>query len=117
MSPINFDALINEYPERKRALRTLQKWLQAHSDAQVINPITLAREVRGIEPSDLASALAVLVKAGSFRLVYKVLTPSGVFAEGEFDDPTKIPEKLPDRWEHYFDTADSDVVPVFKKVA
>jgi hypothetical protein len=46
-----------------------------------------------------------------------VLTPSGVYADGEFEDPTKIPEKLPDRRENYFDTAESDVVPIFKKVA
>jgi hypothetical protein len=117
MSPINFDALIDKYPEREHALRTLEKWMRAHGDAQVINPMTLAKEVRGIDPSDLASALTVLVTVGLLRRVYKVLTPSGVFAEGEFDDPTKIPEKLPDRWEHYFDTADSDVIPVFKKVA
>jgi hypothetical protein len=46
-----------------------------------------------------------------------VLTPSGVLAEGEFEDPTKIPEKLADRFNRYFDTSDSDVVPLFKRVA
>ncbi len=117
MSPINFDALINNYPESKRALRKLEKWMLTHGDVQAINPTTLAREVRGVDAVALANALTLLVKAGLLRRVYKVLTPSGVFAEGEFDDPTKIPERLPDRWEHYFSTAESDVVPIFKKVA
>ncbi len=117
MSPINFDALISRNPENKRALRKLEEWMQQHHDDQVINPTTLAGELRGVDAVALANALTLLVKAGFLRRVYKVLTPSGVFAEGEFDDPTKIPERLPDRWEHYFDTAESDVVPIFKKVA
>ena len=117
MSPINFDALVSKHPESTRALRKLEEWLQKHRDAQVINPTTLAREVRGVDAVALAAALTLLVQVGLLRRVYKVLTPSGVFAEGEFDDPTEIPEKLPDRWEHYFDTAESDVVPIFKKVA
>lgn len=117
MSPINFDALINEHPESERALRILQKWMRAHSDAQVINPTSLAREVRNIDPVSLASALTLLERIGFLRRVYKVLTPSGVFTDQEFDDPTKIPEKLPDRRENYFDTAEADVIPIFKKVA
>lgn len=117
MSPINFDALIDEHPESKRALLKLKKWMQAHGDAQVIYPTILAREVRDIDPASLASALTLLERIGFLRRVYKVLTPNGVFADQEFDDPTKIPERLPDRWENYFDTAEADVIPIFKKVA
>ena len=117
MSRINFDNLISEYPESQRALLKIKDWMQTHNDIESINPTLLAREVRGINAIDLASALALLVHAGLFRRVYKVLTPNGVFADGEFEDPTKIPSKLPDRWEHYFDTSDSDVVPIFQKVA
>lgn len=116
MSPINFDALINEHPDIKHALRRLEEWMRT-KDIKVIYPNTLAKEVRDVDALELTTALSLLVTAGYLRRVYKVLTPSGVFAEGEFDDPTKIPEKLPDRWEHYFDTAESDVVPIFKKVA
>lgn len=117
MSPINFDALISEHPESKRALRKLEEWLQKHRDVQDINPTVLAREVRDVDPVSLASALTLLVSIGFLRLVYIVLTPSGVYTSQEFDDPTKIPEKLPDRWENYFDTAEADVIPIFKKVA
>jgi hypothetical protein len=117
MSRSNFDALISEHPENKRALRKLADWMRAHGDVRVINPTNLAREIRGVSPVELATALTLLVNVGLLHRVYKVLTPDGVFADEEFDDPTKIPEQLPDRWEHYFDTAESDVVPIFKKVA
>jgi hypothetical protein len=46
-----------------------------------------------------------------------VVTPAGVLADGEFEDPTGIPEKLPDRFEHYFDTSDAEIVPMFRLVA
>ena len=117
MSQIDFDNLINDYPENKRALVKINDWMRSHRDIQSIDPTNLAREVRSVDAIELTTALTLLVKVGLFRRVYRVLTPSGVFAEGEFDDPTKIPSKLPDRWEHYFDTAESDVVPFFQKVA
>lgn len=46
--------------------------------------------------------------------VYKVLTPDGVYADGEWATLEAIPAKLPDRSEHYFDTAEADkiLVPV-----
>jgi hypothetical protein len=117
MSQINFEDLANEHPEHKRALRKLEEWRRRHSDVHIIDPKTLAREVQGVDATALALALTLLVKAGLLRRVYKVTTPSGVLADGEFDDPTQIPPRLPDRFEHYFDTAESDVVPVFRMVA
>lgn len=116
MSPINFDVLISKYPESKRALRKLASWLNEHEDARTIYLRQLAREVP-VDQMALADALSILVEAGVLRRVYKVTTPSGVLADAEFDDPREIPDKLPDRMEHYFDTAESDVVPVFKMVA
>jgi hypothetical protein len=41
---------------------------------------------------------------------YQILTPSGVIADGEWSSPTEIPERIPDRWDIYFDTRDSVVV-------
>jgi hypothetical protein len=114
MSQINFDALASEHPEFKRAWRELEAWMNRHREARVINPRDVAREARDIEPVTLATALTLLVSVGLLRRVYKVTTPSGVLADGEFDDPTKIPPKLPDRFQHYFDTAESDIVPVFR---
>jgi len=115
MSRVNFDNLISEHPESKRALRKIQEWLNKQPDKTVLYPRDLARAP--LSHVDLARVLDVLVDAGVLRRVYKVTTPSGVLADAEFDDPREIPEKLPDRWEHYFDTAESDVVPVFQKVA
>ena len=117
MSQVNFDNLISEHPDSKRALSKLANWMQAHSDVRVIYPNDLAKELRNIDPVALTKALTVLVKAGVLRRVYKVITPGGVMADQEFNDPTEIPAQLPDRFETYFDTSDSDVVPVFQKVA
>jgi len=117
MSPINSEALAREHPEYSRALRRLISWINSQKDLRFINPKWLAKQVSGVDKTDLAAALTLLERAGYLRLVYKVLTPSGVLAEGEFDDPTKIPERLPDRLEHYFDTSEADVVPIFKMVA
>jgi hypothetical protein len=117
MSPINFEDLAKRHPEHMYALHKLEEWMGRHKGVRVINPETLAKEIRGIDPTALALALTLLVKVGLFRRVYKVITPSGVLADEEFDDPTKIPPRLPDRFEHYFDTAESDVVPIFRMVA
>lgn len=117
MLPINFEDLAKRHPEHRHALHKLEEWVGKHKNVRVINPRTLAKEVQGVDPTALALALSLLVKVGLLRRVYKVTTPSGVLADGEFDDPMKIPPRLPDRFEHDFDTAESDVVPVFHMVA
>jgi hypothetical protein len=117
MSPINFEALAKQHPEYKRALLKLASWMTAHADVGVIDPKSLSRELWVVDKAKLAAALMLLVRAGHLRRVYKVVTPSGVLAAGEFDDPTKIPEKIPDRFENYFDTSEAEVVPVFKPIA
>jgi len=117
MSPINLEPLANQHPDYARALRALQTWIDAHEQERIINPMKVAKDVRDVSTADLAIALTLLLRAGLARRVYKVLTPAGVLADGEFDDPTVIPEKLPDRFEHYFDTSDAEIVPVFRLVA
>jgi hypothetical protein len=117
MSQVNFDNLISKHGHSKRALRQLENWINEHADVRVLNPSTLAREIKGVDPVSLTEALMILVKAGELRRVYKVTTPSGTLADREFDDPREIPDRLPDRFEHYFDTSESDVIPVFQKVA
>jgi hypothetical protein len=82
----------------------------------VITPRELASSVQ-VESKALAEALMLLVDAGVLKRVYKVTTPTGSLTEESFDDPREIPEKLPDTWNHSFETAESDIVPVFKKVA
>lgn len=117
MSPINLEILVRQHPDHARALRALQDWIGAHEQEHVINPKKVARDVRDVSTAELAFAFTLLLRAGLARRVYKVLTPAGVLADGEFDDPAFIPEKLPDRFEHYFDTSDAEVVPVFRLVA
>lgn len=113
MSRVNFDALASEHPESKNALNELEAWLRRHKDARIIYPQILAREVF-IDPIALVTALELLVEAGALRRVYKVTTPNGVLTDEEFDDPRNIPSQLPDRRNRYFDTAESDVIPVFQ---
>lgn len=121
MSQVNFDALANEHPELRQALRVLQVWMEKNRNIHLIVPRILYREISKVEPEikpeTLARALRVLTREGLLQQVYKVVTPNGVLAEGEFDDPTQIPSRLPDRREKYFDTDDSDVIPVFRTMA
>jgi hypothetical protein len=116
MSQINFEALARQHPEYERALRKLDSWMRRQADLHVINPKSLAKEITGVDEAELAGALTLLQQAGHLRRVYKVLTPSGVITDGEFEDPTKIPERLPDRFENYFDTAEADILPIFRMV-
>jgi len=117
MSPINLGPLEKQHPDYARALRSLQVWIDDHAQERVINPKKVAKDVRDVTTADLAFALTLMLKAGLARRVYKVVTPAGVLADGEFEDPTGIPEKLPDRFEHNFDTSDAEIVPMFRLVA
>ena len=57
----------------------------------------LARLLPDIDSFTLAKMLALLVQRRVMRQVYVVLTPSGVYADGEYEDPRKIPDKVPDQ--------------------
>lgn len=115
MSLISFEDLANKVPRYGDALRALDGWIRAHASVDVINPATLAKELKSFNPLDLAGALGEAEHAGLLERRYKILTPSGVLADNEFEDPTKIPETLPDRFNRYFATADADVIPVFRR--
>jgi hypothetical protein len=117
MSPINLEVLAKQHPDYEHALRALQSWIAAHEQERVINPMKVAKDLRQVNTTDLAMAFTLLVRAGLLKRIYKVMTPAGVLADGEFDNPTIIPEKLPDRFERYFDTSDAEIVPVFRLVA
>jgi hypothetical protein len=113
---MNIRSLEHKHPESKRVLRKLESLLKQHRPGSVITPKELARNIP-VEAKALADALSLLIEAGVLRRVYKVTTPSGSLTEEEFNDPRDIPDKLPDMWEHYFETAEADIVPVFKRVA
>ncbi len=117
MSRVSFERLANENPRYRRVFDELALWINNHPQEYFLNPLRLRRDIRKATTEDLTMALTLLVKAGLLRRVYKVLTPSGVFAEPDFDDPSAVPNKLPDRFEHYFDTAEADIVPIFRLVA
>jgi len=117
MSRINFASLASKFPQYKKGLKGIENWLNRHPEARVIDPMVISREMKSIGIDELAQSLTLLEKVGELTRVYKVLTPSGVLADGEFDDPRSIPERLPDRFDQYFDTRESNIVPVFRLVA
>ncbi len=65
-------------------------------------------------PSSILLRFPFWLQTGVLQRTYAVLTPDGVLAEGEYADPQDIPDTLPDRFEHYFRTAEADIVPVFR---
>jgi len=56
----------------------------------------------------------LLCDKGFFRQVYMVVAPSGVLADGKYDDPRRIPVRVADRWNQYFETAEADIVAVLE---
>jgi hypothetical protein len=94
------------------ALDEVAEWIRNHPSWEVLDPRELSKSLRDIDTWHLALALRLLVEKGFFRQVYKVVTPSGVLADDIFDDPRLIPDRLPDRWNQYFDTSEADVVAV-----
>jgi len=113
---MNIRALEKQHPESRTVLRKLESLLQKHRPGSVITPKELARNIP-VDAKALSDALTLLIEAGVLRQVYKVTTPSGVLTEEDYDDPRDIPDTLPDVWANPFDTAESDIVPVFKRVA
>ena len=45
-------------------------------------------------------------------IVYRVLTPSGVLADGEWMRREDIPARIPDRFNNYFETAEAEIIEV-----
>ncbi len=115
MSQTSLGDLANEHPELRGALQRIGGWLDQNSRQNTIDPSKLARQFSDIRATDLALALLLMAQAGLLVRVYKVVTPSGVLADGEFEDPTRIPDRLSDRFANYFDTAEADIVPVFRR--
>jgi hypothetical protein len=114
LSPSSFETLANENRPLRREILRLGEWLGEHQGWNMVDLKILSRDLRDLDPARLAIALGTLVDTGAFRRVYKVVTPSGVLAEGDFDDPLCIPERVRDRWGNSFNTADADIVVVFK---
>jgi hypothetical protein len=116
MLPTNFGTLADENSELRPVLRRLAEWVEKHSDWSVLDPRILAHDMRDVDPFLLSLVLRELVRIGLYRRVFMVETPSGVLADGEYDDPRKIPDRVPDRSYNYFDPTETEIVPVFKPV-
>jgi hypothetical protein len=116
MLPTNFDTLASDNSDLLPVLARLKEWVERHADWSVLDPRILSKDLRDIDPFLLAVVLRGLVRIGLYRRVYMVETPSGVLADGEYDDPRKIPDRVPDRAYHYFNPSETDVIPVYKPV-
>lgn len=114
MLPTNFDSLTDEQPDLAPTLRRVRGWIEDHRHTNTLDPRELARSLPEVESIKLAAALALLVKRGVLRQVFRVVTPSGVFADDEYDDPREIPTRVPDRFNRYFDTVEADIIPLLR---
>jgi hypothetical protein len=119
MLPINFEPIANQHPEYRNLLGKLERWLAERVKRRTavvptIDPRDLAKAWPEVDRITLAILLRLLVEAGAYRRVYKVITPSGAMADQDFDDPRSIPSQLPDRFNEYFDTSEADVVPILE---
>ena len=74
----------------------------------------LQKQLPEVPPPTLAQALQVAVEAGVLEVRHTVLTPSGVIAPDTFVTVEEIPEKLADRFENYFETAEAEAITVFQ---
>jgi hypothetical protein len=93
------------------AVRSLGQFVRAHPRWELIDTRDLHQ--LPIDRYTLTRAVVYLVNAGVFRQLYAVTTPSGSLADGLFETPRDIPQKLPDRFHSfYFDTADQDIIPI-----
>ena len=59
-----------------------------------------------LEKDAIEASRSIPLLDGGRRMVFKVRTPSGVWANGQWARREDIPVKLPDRFEHYFETAE-----------
>jgi hypothetical protein len=117
MLPTNFDFLASENPQLQAAASRLGEWARKHRGYNVIDPEAVARENKDIDPFQLAYALHLLVVKGLFRQVYMIMTPSGVLAEGQYDDPNKIPKRVHNGFEESFDREDGVIVPILEPIS
>jgi len=114
MLPTNFDTLAGENSDYSPVLKRLKEWVEKHAEWSLLDPRILAKDLRDVDPFLLSVVLLELVRVGLYRRVYMVATPSGVLADGEYDDPRKIPERVADNFYNYFDRAETEIVPVLK---
>ena len=112
MSPNDFDSIADEHPQLRATFAGINRWSQRHGGD--VDPRVLRRDLPDVDPAALALSLHLLVQNGLFRRVYKVVTPSGVLTDADYDDPRDVPEWVPDRFNNYFEITAGDVIPVLR---
>jgi hypothetical protein len=89
-------------------------WIQSNRSG-TLDPRTLGKVSRdAADALALSIELANLVEAGRLLVNYRVITPSGEMSKDEFANPNQIPAKLQDSKAREFDTASSDIIPVYR---
>ncbi len=99
---VDFKTLADKYPEMSKALKFIEDLLKGSGTS-----FTTA------QTEGWYAAFDELVTLGLMRRVYKTKTPDGVWADGEFETIGAIPERLPDRFNNYFETAEYDSEEVY----
>lgn len=116
MLPSNFDTLAAEQPDLAATLHSIGDWVRSHPDWNLIDPRELSRQLPDLPAIKLALALRLLVQHGFLKQVYMITTPSGVLADGAYDDPRRIPDVARDRFNQPFDTSEADVIAVLTAI-
>lgn len=119
MSPGSFDPSIadgvGEPPDDLvEIVRRIEVWCEDQGD-EYVDPRLLGRDLCHEVPAvDLARALTWMVEAGRLVQVFKVVAPSGVLTEGDYERLEDVPEETVDAFMRRFRTEDTDVIPVLR---
>jgi hypothetical protein len=113
MLPLNFAPLASAEPRFAEVTTALDRWIATHKTWKWLVPGIVANDIPSLDVFDLAEALSSAVRNGILRLEYTVLTPSGVLADESYESPAKIPRRMADREENYFETTSLPIVPVY----
>ena len=114
MSRINFDILTESRPDLRPAWVFLDAWIHAHPNVNAIALNRIAPAARSLPIGELAKALEVLRRHGLVQERFQVMDTDGTLLAEIYSRLEDVPSRVPSRfYDHYIDTRDTDVVPVF----
>jgi hypothetical protein len=103
---------LTQYKDRVAA--QVAAWMHSN-ESGTLDPRTLGKvSSSAADALALSIELANLVEVGKLQVNYRVVTPSGELSNDEFANPNQIPAKLRDSKAREFDTAYSDIIPVYR---
>ncbi len=98
MSPSNFDILRAEYPEYAAEWEALRWWFDRNRQKLYVELKVLTNALKGrVGPASVINAVRIMISRGMLAVAYRVRSPAGDLLEGEFDEPSNIPDELWDR--------------------